>query len=131
MNKAFEEIKIVDLDVEMTRPSNKASGLRHMFLKLSAFPNIEWIQIFESERSFPRHNKWRHAWIEGQYIIVDCLPEEIEHHHLKDLKEDVSNTNAKYISYLQRVQAEKERQHKESVVEKENLSHLKGKLKFD
>lgn len=131
MNKVFEEIKIVDLDVEKTRPSNKASGLRHMYLKLSALPNIEWVQIFERERNFPRHNMWRHAWIEGQYIVVDCVPEEIERYHLKDLKEDVSNTNAKYISYLQRVKAENERHHREAVVEKENLSQLKGKLKFD
>ncbi len=131
MSKVFDEIKIVDLDVEKTRPSNEASGLRHMFLKLSAFPTNEWVQIFQSERSFPRHTMWRHAWIEGQYIVVDCVPEEIERYHLKDLKEDVASTTAKYVSYLQRMEAENERQQKQEAVEREKLANLKGKLKFD
>lgn len=131
MNKDFEEIKIVDLDVEKTRPSYKASGLRHMFLKLSASPNNDWVQIFEGERNFPRHNMWRHAWIEGQYIVVDCVPEEIERYHLNDLKQDVSNTNAKYITYLQKIHAKKEHDLKKAAAEKEELSQLKGKLKFD
>jgi hypothetical protein len=74
---------------------------------------------------------WRHAWIEGQYIVVDCVPEEIERYHLKDLKEDVANANAKYISYLQRMEAQNERQQKEEAAEKEKLANLKGKLKFD
>lgn len=131
MNPPFDEIKIVDLDVERTRPSQKASGLRHMFLKLSALPDRNWIKIFEGERSFPRHTMWRHAWIENQHIVVDCVPEEIEQYHLKDLKQDVANTNTKYIIYLQRVVAENERQQIAKAAEKEKLGKLKDNLKFD
>ena len=131
MNKDIEEIKIVDLDIERTRPSNKASGLRHMYLRLSTSPNNEWVNIFNNERAFPRHSMWRHAWIEGQYIVVDCVPEEVERYHLNDLKQDVLNTNAKYTTYLQQVQAKKEHELKKAAAEKEELGQLKGKLKFD
>ena len=36
---------------------------------------------------------WREDWIEGNFIVVDCVPEEIEQYHLRDLKEDVAKTN--------------------------------------
>lgn len=127
----FTEIKITDLDVERTRPSSKASGLRHMFLKLSSSPPREWVQIFENERNFPRHSMWRHAWIEGEYIIVDCVPEEIQQYHLNDLKVDVASSNAKYKDYLDRKQADNERKKNSADEEAERLISIKGGLDFD
>ena len=131
MSKDFENIMIVDLDVDMTRHSNKASGLRHMFLRLSSRPPTDWVRIFDNERGFPRHTMWRKAWVEGQHIVVDCVPEEIERYHLRDLKEDVANANRKYREYIVQVQAEKERDRSAEAAEKERLRNLKGNLKFD
>ena len=127
----FQDIKIIDLDVDKTRPSNKASGLRHMFLKLSELPPREWVQLFENERSFPRHSMWRHAWIEGNYIVVDCVPEEIQQYHLKDLKSDVANSNQKYKEYVSRVEAQYEAEKKAEAEEADRLSKVKNGLDFD
>lgn len=131
MNSDFADIKLVDLDVEMTRPSDRASGLRHMFLKLSSYPPAEWVQIFNGERNFPRHSMWRRAWIEGQHAVVDCVPEEVEQCHLLDIKEDVATSNRKYREYITKVQAEKERQINAANAEQEALKNLKDKLGFD
>ncbi len=127
----FQDIKIIDLDVDKTRPSNKASGLRHMFLQLSDLPPREWVQILENERSFPRHSMWRHAWVEGNYIIVDCVPEEIQQYHLKDLKTDVSNSNQKYKEYVSHIEAQNDIDKKAEEAEAERLSKVKNNLKFD
>ena len=127
----LEEIKIVDLDIDKTRPSNKASGLRHMFLALSSSPPREWVDIFKNERSFPRHTMWRDAWIEGNYIVVDCVPEEMQQYHLRDLKEDVSNANSKYKDHLVRVDAQNERKMKDAEEERNRLAELKKELDFD
>jgi len=99
----FEGIRIVDIDAERVQPSNRAPGLRHIYLKLSHTPPTEWVRIFKDERSYPRHSMWRHAWIEGAYIVIDCVPEEIENYHLRDLRQDVATANTKYATYLQRV----------------------------
>lgn len=130
MSESFEELRIVDLDVEKTRPSPKASGLRHMFLRLSGFPPAVWVQLFNNERAYPRHTMWRHVWVEREYIVVDCAHEEIEL-HLADLKEDVANSNAKYRQYMARVKAENEKKAEEKQREHDELQNLKKKLNFD
>ena len=99
MDNNNEEITIIELDTKKTRKSNKAPARRLMYLKLSKVPTYEWIQIFNNERENPRHNMWRHASIEGGYIVIDCVPEEIKSHHLEDLTNDVINTNNRYSNY--------------------------------
>ena len=128
---SFKDIIIVGLDVDKTQPSDKASGLRHMFLRLSERPGNDWVKIFEGERSFARQSMWRDAWIEGNYIVVDCVPEEIEKYHLKDLKEDVSNSNTKYKEYLTQVQVEEGRRVERDMEERDRLNKIKGDLDFD
>jgi hypothetical protein len=127
----FTDIKIVDLDVARTRSSDKAPGLRHMFLKLSAPPPGKWAEILVQERTFPRHTMWRDAWIEDDYLIVDCVPEELESHHLRDLKQDVAPSNAKYRGYLRRLAQQHVQQQQAQDAEREHLSKFRERLRFD
>lgn len=127
----LKDIRITDLATELTRRSDKGSGMRHMFLRLSASPPADWIALFDHERSFPRHSMWRRAWVEQDCIVVDCVPDEIEQYHLKDLKEDVSNANLKYRIHLKRVADERERMRAREEEEAAELEALKGKLDFD
>jgi hypothetical protein len=128
---SFADIKIIGLDVDATQPSQAAAGLRHMYLHLSARPSSEWQQLFDQERQFPRHSMWRKAWIEGNFIVVDCVPEEIEQYHLRDLKEDVAKTNQNYRDYLARVARAQKRQKEAEQKEKSQLEDVKSRLKFD
>lgn len=127
----FEDIKIVGLDVDLTQPSRKAPGLRLMHLRLSESPPPEWVQLFQQERRFPRHTMWRHASVEGGHIVVDCVPEELEQHHLKDLKRDVANSNDKYRQWLERRDAADAQQRDAGQKERERLERLRSKLDFD
>jgi hypothetical protein len=128
---SFTDIKITGLDVNATQPSQAAPGLRHMYLRLSARPSSEWQELFNQERQFPRHTMWREAWIEGNFIVVDCVPEEIEQYHLRDLKEDVAKTNQNYRDYLARVARAQEQQKEAEQKEKSRLEDLKSRLEFD
>ena len=74
---------------------------------------------------------WREAWIEGNFIVVDCVPEEIEQYHLRDLKEDVAKTNQNYRDYLARVARAQEQQEEREQKEKSRLEDLKSRLEFD
>ena len=130
MNSDFTDITITDLDAEQTRQSDTAPGLRQMVLTLSAQPTAEWTQIFEAERQFPRHSMWRRAWIEGPAIVIDCVPEELEKYHLRDLQQDVANTNQKYREFLTKVEAQNQREKKAREEEDKRLNELKKRLKF-
>jgi hypothetical protein len=127
----FDEIKITGLDSKRTQPSTKAPGLRHMYLSLSASPPHEWVQLFEQQRQFPRHSMWRRAWIEGRFIVVDCVPEEIERYHVHDLKEDVAACNKGYLEWRTRVAAASANKAEEEQKERERLDELASRLKFD
>lgn len=127
---AFEDIRITGLDLSRTRQSDRAPGLRHMFLSLSARPASEWSEIFAAERRFPRHTMWRKAWVEGGAIVVDCVPEEIETHHLCDVREDVAETNKKYRDWLNRVEDQARSEEARASAERDRLAALKERLHF-
>lgn len=131
MSTAFEDIRITGLDENATRASDKGSAMRLMHLTLSKSPPSNWSTLFEQERQFPRHNMWRRAWIEGRYIVVDCVPEEIEQYHLADLKQDVANSNQKYRTWLAQSAAASDRKQQEEKAERERIAALGSKLKFD
>jgi hypothetical protein len=101
---SFEDIHIVEVDKARTYKSDEESALYNVYLKLSAVPPGEWTQIFDAEREFPRHSMWRRAWIESDYVVVYCIPEEMKQYHLRDVKQDVANSNGKYREYLMRVE---------------------------
>lgn len=127
----FEDIKILEIDDSKSYKPDPKKLLYNIYLKLSGLPPTEWQQIFEVERRFPRHSMWRGAWIEGEYIVIHCVPEEIEKYHANDLKEDVRNSNSKYQQYLTE-EAQKETKKEEQVLSERNkIKELKQKIRFD
>lgn len=127
-----EKLKIIGLVVEKTKESKRhVPAMRQLYLKLSTRPNAQWVGIFEGEREFARHNMWREAWIDGQYIVIDCLPEELESIHLVDLKQDVEVTNDKYFELVRRKSEEEQKKKIERDAERQRLEDLASKLNFD
>lgn len=106
----FDDVRIVGVDKDRAYRPDPEKQLYHIYLELSSHPPQEWVQIFEAERQFPRHTMWRHAWTEGNYIVVHCVPEEVKQYHLGDIKQDVATSNAKYREYLRRMAAERARE---------------------
>lgn len=126
----FVDITIVDLDTNKSYVPDPGVGLYNMYLKLSRGPSEEWQQIFDAERSFPRHSMWRRAWIEGDYIVVYCVPEELERYHLRDLREDVEKSNMRYRGYLFDEVQRETRSASLQKRERDDLSDLKKRLGF-
>ena len=131
MKNPFEEIRITDLDVDLTQPSQQAPGFRRLYLKLSEEPQPEWVKIFEQERRFPSHRVWRNAWVVGAHIVVECLPEELEQYQLNHLKEDVATVNKKFSEWAVERQAVNIRQLQEQEAARKQLDKLRTKLRFD
>ena len=133
MITVIESFKIVGLAVDRTKPSRNrdAAAMRQMHLQLSGSPDGDWIRIFDEERKFPRHSGWRHAWIDRNCIVIDCVPDEIEKCHLSDLKTDVENTNRKFAELQQQRHQNQQKKRAEQDAERAKLNELAGKLKFD
>jgi len=73
---------------------------------------------------------WRDAWIEGEYIVVHCVPDEIEKYHANDLKEDVTNSNLKYRQYLTEEAQKEAKKADRALSERNQLKELKQKIRF-
>ena len=131
MSASFTDIRIIRLDTGATQQSPTAPGLRHMYLSLSERPPRVWSQIFNAERQFARHSMWRRAWIQGNYIVVDCVPEELEKYHLNDLKQDVGSSNAKFREFLTKKARGAEAAGQAAQEERDHIESLSKRLKFD
>jgi hypothetical protein len=131
MKELFDEIRITDLDSDLTQTSPEASGFRRLYLKLSREPPPEWVKTFEQERRFPPHPIWRKSGVVGAHIVIDCVPEEVEQFGLNHLKEDVANVNNKFLESSARKDADDLRQFQEKEATRKQLEELRAKLKFD
>jgi hypothetical protein len=103
MNSNFEPIRLVDLNTKKTRPSPTAPTRSLLSLQLSDLPPDKWAEIFSQERQFPRDPEPWHllgrVWLEGDCIVADCVPEELER-HLDELKISLDRANAAYKNFL-------------------------------
>ena len=131
MKAPFEEIRITDLDVDLTQPSQEAPGFRRLYLKLSEEPSPEWVRIFERERRFPPHRIWRNAWVFGAHIVVECVPEELEQFQLNHLKQDVATVNKRVSEAAAAKMAEIRQQLQEQAKARRDLENLRTRLSFD
>jgi TIR domain-containing protein len=127
----FEDLTIVDLDLGKSYNPDPQYALYNMYLRLPRTPPEEWQQIFDAERSFPRHTMWRKAWVEGPHIVVYCVPEELEKYHMRDLLEDVKNCNAKYRGYLTELAQREVREASKQQKQRDELRELKKRLGFE
>jgi len=131
MDIDFIDIKIVELVDDMTVESPNNPALRYIYLKLSQTPPPLWQKYFEESRKVARHTKWRHIWIDRKFVVVECVPEEIETHHLNDLKKDIFFANSSYRQYLShQYRTEYKKEHTQSI-ERDRLREMKSRLNFD
>ena len=133
MSAKFEPIQVKDLITAKTEQSPTASGLRLMYFQLSNSPTREWIQLFNNQRQIPIGRNMvggREATVRGNYIVLDCVPEEIERQH-EYLKHDVAVANENYQEYLNKGEAQALREAQARKAELEKIDGLKSRLKFD
>jgi hypothetical protein len=131
METDFVDIRIVGLEEDMTAGSPERPPLRLVFLRLSQTPPPIWRNYFDEARKISRHPHWRRAWIDRKFIVVECVPEEIEKYHLTDLKQDVARANERCHDYFKPlIQSELHKTHADHNV-RDRLREMKDRLKFD
>jgi hypothetical protein len=131
MDSDFVDIKIVSLEDELTAPSPNNPALRYIYLKLSGTPPPGWAKYFAQSRKIARHTKWRNIIVDRKFLVAECIPEEIETHHLKDLKQDIAYANAQYRKYLEHQYRTENQSFQTQSLERDRLREMKSRLNFD
>lgn len=127
---AFQDIVVTGMDDRQTNRPDKNKLLYDVYLQLSALPPHEWIQIFQNERSFPRHTMWRDARIVGQAVVVRCGLDEVERYHLHDIRQDIETSNKRYREYLEQCVRKEMDAEISAQQERKGIMDLKSRLKF-
>jgi hypothetical protein len=131
MQNDFVDVKIVGLEDDLTVQSHDNPALTYVYLRLSQTPPPLWKSHFKELRKISRHTHWRNAWIDRKYIVVECIPEEIELYHLNDLKQDIAKANQRCREYFKhQTRAEHQKHHAAEQVH-ERLREIKNRLNFD
>lgn len=125
-----DALRITGIDEARTQPVEFGSAMYEIYLKLSGHPSPDWRRAFDERRKFPRHSMWRNAWIDGDYIVVNCPLDELKAHHLDDLKEDVEVANQQAAAYKAQLATAAEEYEKQQAVERERVRKLKDDLQF-
>jgi hypothetical protein len=93
MAPPFEDIVIVDLDVQKTTWSRVHSAMRTLYLRLNHDPDLAWNKFFFEERNSRVEVKRHGLWIEDGYIVFDCLLIDVDDHHLPDIRRSMTYAN--------------------------------------
>ncbi|WP_145619710.1 hypothetical protein [Nitrospirillum bahiense] len=130
MADGFTEIKIKELDDEASAPSGVGSLMR-IVLRLSSHAPIEWENYFNAAWEQHFYMSKRQAYVAGDRLEIICALSNLESEHIPELKKVIDDTNRTYQNYkIEQDRIAEAEEHKRSL-ERQELSDLKGRLKFD
>jgi hypothetical protein len=129
MAPAYEDIVIVDLDVQKTTWSRVHSAMRTLYLRLSRDPDLAWNKFFFEERNSRVEVKRHGLWIEDGYIVFDCLLIDVDNHHLPDIRRSIAYANERARELRQAQQDEREQLKAKARDEAEMLKALRANIR--
>ncbi len=130
LDRHFDDIKIVDLDLKKTTWSRVHESLRVVFLKLNhAPPEGVWRQLFFEERCSRINGKRLGLWVEDDYISFDCKLSEVASVHLPDILQSIEFANKNFHIYLAGKRAERKQSQNEAIQEQLDLEALRKEIR--
>ena len=129
MAPAFEDIVIVDLDVQKTTWSRVHSAMRTLYLRLSRDPDLAWNKFFFEERNARVEVKRHGLWIEDGYIVFDCLLIDVDNYHLPDIRRSIAYANERARELRQAQHDEREQLKAKARDEAEMLKALRANIR--
>jgi len=129
MAPPFEDIVIVDLDVQKTTWSRVHSAMRTLYLRLNRDPDIAWNKFFFEERNARVEVKRHGLWIEDGYIVFDCLLIDVDSHHLPDIRRSIAYANERSLELRESQREEREQLKAKARDEAEVLKSLRANIR--
>ena len=77
------------------------------------------------------YSKKRRVTVNGDKLIVDCVPEELEEDNLPEIKKVIGEPNEEYRRFWERQQLAKQDKAARLAEDKKKLDELQKNIKFD
>lgn len=130
VEKTFTDIKIKELDDGASGPSGEGA-LYRLVLKLSHSAPSAWADYFNGAWKQHFYMMKRRASVFGDTLEIICMPDELEKDHVPELKKVIAETNDAYKRWIADREQMRQVQEEQAKRQKQELSDLKGRLKFD
>ena len=100
VKRQFEDIEVVGVDVQVSQEAEAESLPSQIILVLSAAAPYEWAAYFNTTWEMYIYPMKREAFVVGNRLTIRCTLEELERHHLAELRKAILITNLEYDEYL-------------------------------
>ncbi|MBI1804806.1 MAG: hypothetical protein HY033_13370 [Ignavibacteriae bacterium] len=129
------EIRIVGLNTDKTRKTEKSDTLYQVYFELSGTPSQTWRNSFEREwkalnPAFRQQAGWQEASIDREFLVIHCTLQEVAT-QLQVLKKAIAATNKTYEHDVQEQAAEQERRDDVWKLERKAVDDMAKSLRFD
>jgi hypothetical protein len=126
---SFDDIYVIDLDVNKTTWSRVHSSMRTLYLQLSREPDMDWTRFFNEERESRIVVKRHGLWIEEGCIVFDCLLEDVDTYHLPDFRLSIAYANRKCQELVETRRAKGEINRADNRNEQQALDALRSRIR--
>jgi hypothetical protein len=123
------QIRIERLNSDKTRKDIGSDTVYHVYFELSGHPPPEWRSIFG--REWKSLNLTREAEIDGAFLVLHCVLDEVATSLLPALKKSVAATNEAYKRYAQNELAALEHRQDLWKEERDAVDAMASSLRFD
>uniref|UniRef100_E6VP05 Uncharacterized protein n=1 Tax=Rhodopseudomonas palustris (strain DX-1) TaxID=652103 RepID=E6VP05_RHOPX len=130
MAETFTGIKIKELDDAASGPSGEGA-LHRLVLKLSHRAPGLWADYFNRAWNQHIYMMKRRAAVFGDTLEIICMPDELEKDHVPELNKVMAETNEAYKRYIADRERTRQAEEERAKRQKQELSELKSRLKFD
>lgn len=127
----FEDVEIAGFDKDQSNRPDPELDLFNMHLRLEPEPPPRWDRIFAKLWERQLYSMKRDAWIEGDHLVIYCLPDRLEGTHMQYLERTVSETNEKYRELLEAQKEEERRREERRRRDEQLLDDVDDELDFD
>jgi len=102
-----------------------------LVLRLSQSVPYPWAQYFNQAWQRHFYASKRRASVHGDRLEIICMPDELQVDHLPELNKVIAETNAAYRTHVSEQSRLRQQADNEAAKQKDQLSKLKDRLKFD
>ncbi len=92
--KPFEALRVIGLATDRCHIID--GSIVRVHFRLSGSPPLGWSYTFTTVWQAVEYPHKRPAGVEGDFIWIDCIPEEVGAYHLERLEQAVTQANAEY-----------------------------------
>jgi hypothetical protein len=96
----------------------------------SEFQDISIIELSDDESGPSGQGALMRIVLQGNRLVIICMPEELQTDHIPELNKVMSETNAAYKKYAAEKDKAQQARAENARRQKEELAKIKGQLKF-